>query len=219
VAAVTVLAILAVAVGLLVLRSGGRPNPVAVGPQAGRSPGPSAGPSASPATGPTAAPAARPTPACTTAVGRFVPTAVSIPGVAREVSVIGLRRDRAGIPGVPPISRTGKTEMAFDLGSGIRPGDPGGNALLNAHTWPDGSALGNKLLAKLKAGGRIIVKGPLGRICYRVTDRVEVPVTDEGIRYYAKLGQPQIAIIVCSGRRLGPGRWTKRTMWFASPMA
>jgi hypothetical protein len=130
-----------------------------------------------------------------------------------------MRRDADGVPGIPPLTSSGKTEMAFDLGSGIRPGDTSGNALLNAHTWPDGSALGNKLLARLHEGDRIDVQGPLGRICYRVTDRVEVPATDPGLRYYAKSGRPQVAIVVCSGKRLGPGDWTKRTLWFASPVA
>jgi hypothetical protein len=163
-----------------------------------------------------AEPAAPPKPPCTTATHRFVPTAVTIPGVAGEVPVVPMHRDAHGIPGVPPLSRRGKAEMAFDLDNAVRPGDPHGNALLNAHTWPDGSALGNKLLTRLHKGDRIIVRGSEGRICYQVADRVQVPATDPGKRYYAKGGPPQVAIVVCSGRRLGPGEWTKRTLWFAS---
>jgi sortase (surface protein transpeptidase) len=108
--------------------------------------------------------------------------------------------------------------MAFDTGNGIKPGDDRGNALLNAHTYPDGSALGNKLLEGLKKGDRIVVKGAGGHICYDVTKRVEVPA---GVYkpYFDKKGSPQIAIVVCSGDRLGPGVWTKRTIWFASPIA
>ena len=193
------LLVLAVVAGLLVLRPGND------------EPGPVAAPA-------TPAPSASPAPGCSTAAGRFVPTAVSIPGVAKKIPVAAMRRDAAGVPGVPPLTSAGKTEMAFDLGSGIRPGDARGNALLNAHTWPDGSALGNKLLAKLDKGDQIVVHGPLGRICYRVTDRVEVPADDRGVRYYAKKGQPHVAIVVCSGKRLGPGEWTKRTLWFASPV-
>jgi hypothetical protein len=63
-----------------------------------------------------------------------------------------------------------------------------------------------------------VVHGSSGRLCYRVTDRVEVPANDPGKRYYATKGQPQIALVVCSGRRLGPGHWTKRTIWYASPV-
>ena len=48
-----------------------------------------------------------------------------------------------------------------------------------------------------------------------VTSRV---LASEGLpRYYDTDGPPQIAIVVCSGRRLGPGNWEKRTVWFASP--
>lgn len=168
---------------------------------------------------PTPSPEPEPDPECSTAQRRFVPTSVSIPGVVRRVSVVAMARDAFDVPGVPALTSSGKSEMAFDLGSGIRPGDQRGNALLNAHTWPDGSALGNKLLDKLHKGDPIIVSGPLGKICYRVTDRVEVPWDDPGTRYYAKKGRHQIAIVVCSGERLGPGDWTKRTLWFAAPEA
>ncbi len=201
-----VLVVLAVAAGLLVAQGGDDSGSVA---QAPLPPLPTL----------TALPTPTPTPAaCSTAESRFVPTSVSIPGVVRKVEVAAMRRDAYGVPGVPPITGAGKTSMAFDLGSGIRPGDPRGNALLNAHTWPDGSALGNKLLAKLHKDDQIVVNGAGGKLCYQVTDRVEVPADDDGKRYYAKKGQPQIAIVVCSGKRLGPGEWTKRTLWFASPV-
>ena len=199
------LVVLALTAGLLLARAGGDPEPVAAPPQ--------------PTVTVTPTPTPTPTPTCSTTQARFIPTTVSFPGVARQVPVVALPRDADGIPGVPPISSAGKSEMAFDLGNGIRPGDGHGNALLNAHTWPDGSALGNKLLEGLHKGDRIDVVGPLGKICYTVNDRVEVSAMDRGLRYYAKGGEPQIAIVVCSGKRLGPGEWTKRTLWFASPVA
>jgi hypothetical protein len=195
--------VLAVAAGLVAVRGGDGTDVPAPLPTLTALPQPTATPD--------------PTPTCSTAERRFLPTSVSIPGVAKKVSVLALARDAFDVPGVPPLTGSGKNEMAFDLGSGIRPGDPHGNALLNAHTYPDGSALGNKLLAGLHKGDPIIVAGPLGRLCYRVTDRVEVPWNDPGTRYYAKRGKPQIAIVVCSGERLGPGQWTKRTLWFAAP--
>jgi hypothetical protein len=160
-----------------------------------------------------------PAPTCSTALGALLPTSVSIPGVDKKIHVIALPRDSQDVPGTPPLTSLGKTEMAFDLGSGIKPGDAGGNALLNAHTWPDGSALGNKLLAKLQKGDPIVVHGALGQICYKVDDRVEVPADNNGKRYFATAGKPQIAIVVCSGQRTGPGVWTMRTIWYASPVA
>ena len=63
------------------------------------------------------------------------------------------------------------------------------------------------------------MQGANTQLCYRVTERVEVLAEDGLPRYYAKTGRPQLAIVVCSGRRLGPGVWEKRTIWFASPRA
>lgn len=166
------------------------------------------------------APTPTPEPACSTATEPFVPTDVSVPEVDPEITVLAMRRDADGVPGAPPITREGKRQMAFDLDSGIRPGDPAGNALFNAHTWPDGEALGNALLADLQEGDPLVVRGEPGKLCYRVTERVEVAADDGAAvqRYYAREGDPQIAIAVCSGERLGPGNWTKRTLWFAEPV-
>ena len=108
--------------------------------------------------------------------------------------------------------------FAWDLEQGTRPGDPRGNVIVNAHTWPDGSALGNRLLAALHPGDRVVVRGKDVRLCYEVTERIEVPADTLMPRYYRKDGPPQLAILACSGKRLGPGIWTKRTVWFATPV-
>jgi len=147
----------------------------------------------------------------------FDPHTITVPGVTRRASVVTPPRDAEGVPGVPPLTDAGKAVFAWDREQGTRPGDPAGNVLLNAHTWPDGSALGNRLLAGLQRGDRIVVLGTDARLCYRVTERVEVPAGQNMPRYYALEGAPQLAILVCSGRRLGPGVWEKRTVWFASP--
>lgn len=211
--------VVAVAGGLLLLPDEGRTTADAVLVRAAVEPStPVVEPPAAPSPRPKAKAKAKPKARCTTATGRFLPTSIAIPDVDRTISVLALPRDVYNVPGVPPhTSGLGKTAMAFDLGSGIRPGDRRGNALLNAHTYPDGSALGNKLLAELDQGDRIVVRGPLGKLCYRVVDREEVPADDRGLRYFAKKGPAQIAILVCSGKRLGPGQWTKRTIWYATP--
>jgi hypothetical protein len=154
---------------------------------------------------------------CAQVPHHFAPVTITVSGVGGQRPVVRPAREADGVPGVPPLTTTGKTEFAWDRAQGIRPGDRAGNVLLNAHTWPDGSALGNHLLAALHRGGRIVVRGAGERLCYRVTERVEVPAARGMPRYYAKRGPPQLAIVVCSGRRLGPGVWTKRTIWFASP--
>src|SRR6478735_742175 len=98
------------------------------------------------------------------------------------------------------------------------PRDARGNVLLNAHTWPHGRALGNKLLAGLHPGGRVVAHGvDKTFLCYRVTKRVVVPADEPYWDYYARRGGPQLAIVVCSGPRLGPRNWATRTVWFASP--
>jgi hypothetical protein len=164
-------------------------------------------------------PSPSPPPSCGTVSRAFDPHTITVPGVARGVSVITPPRDADGVPGVAPLTSAGKSVFAWDRAQGIRPGDPAGNVLLNAHTWPDGSALGNRLLAGLHRGDRIVVRGTDTRLCYRVTERVQV-LAEKGLpRYYSRDGRPQLAIVVCSGRHLGPGEWAKRTVWFASPAA
>ena len=182
---------------------------------------PNASPSAPPPSSPplSASTSPSPDPACDDVSRAFAPQAITVPGVARGVAVVAPPRDVNGVPGVPQLSGEGKVVFAWDREQGIRPGDTKGNVLLNAHTWPDGSALGNRLLADLQAGDRIVVHGARSRLCYRVTERVEVPADQRMLRYYKKDGPPQLAIVVCSGRRLGPGQWEKRTVWFASPAA
>jgi hypothetical protein len=157
-------------------------------------------------------------PACDEPAGGFVPRAISIPGVARAAAVVTPPRDSRGIPGTPPLTTAGKSVFAWDTAQGTRPGDDAGNVLLNAHTWPDGSALGNRMLAQLFPGGRVVVEGDGIRLCYEVSERVEVLATEGLARYYTLDGPPQLAMLACSGRRLGPGSWEKRTVWFASPV-
>ena len=142
-----------------------------------------------------------------------------MPGIARRATVVMPPRVARFLPGAPPLTTAGKQQFAWDRKSGIRPGDRAGNVRLNAHVWPDGSAVGNRMLNGLYRGDRIVVHGTNLRLCYRVTKRVEVLASRGLLRFYAKDGRPQLAIVVCSGRRLGPGVWEKRTVWFARPSA
>lgn len=172
-----------------------------------------------PPLGPSPEPRPKPAPRCSTTTDPFVPESMWIPDLGR-IDVVAMQRDRNNVPGTLPTTRSGRERMAFDLGSGVRPGDSSGNALLNGHTWPDGRAIGNALLAELDEGDRLVLRGNRGRLCYRVNDRVEIRTGDKAgkRRYYDSDGEPQIAILVCSGKRLGPGRWTHRTIWYATPL-
>lgn len=149
----------------------------------------------------------------------FTPVRISVQDVTKGSAVLAVSRDANGIPGVPPVSTTGKSQFAFDA-PGVHPGAQRGNVILTAHTWPDGTAMGNRLLRGLGEGERLVLHGKPGQgLCYRVTDRLEVSLVDPPLeRVYDTDGPPQVVIIVCSGTRLGPGNWTHRTLWFASPV-
>jgi hypothetical protein len=218
VAGAAVAVVLVVAAAVWLLGRSGTPTAGAAGPSVTAS----VQPSRSPTPTPTPTPAAATTTAavgCGPVAHPFRPRTIDVPGVARAVAVVTPPRLAGGVPGAPPLTTAGKRLFAWDREQGISPGDPAGNVLLNAHTWPDGSALGNRLLAGLQTGDRIVVAGPKERLCYRVTERVEVLATVGLSRYYDTDGPPQLAIVVCSGRRTGPGVWTHRTIWFASPFA
>jgi hypothetical protein len=161
--------------------------------------------------------ASAPPPCAHPAASAFTPSSIAIPQVTPRAHVLALGYDARGVPGVPPLTSEGKTEFAWV--PEVRPGSTSGNVLLNAHTWPDGTALGNHLLAGLQIGSRIVVHGGQGEeLCYRVSQRVEVAATASVPAYFDTFGPPQLAIIVCSGIRRGPGDWTERTIWYASPL-
>lgn len=159
---------------------------------------------------------------CRPAEQAFRPAWVRMPDVVDKTRVLALGRDRNGVPRTPPLTNRGKWQLAWDRESGIRPGERYGVIRLNAHTYPwsgiYGSALGNRLLRRLHVGDRMVVSGDGGRLCYvvtrRVSTRAERPLRD----YYSTAGPSRLAILVCSGRRRGPGDWSHRTIWFAKPV-
>lgn len=160
-------------------------------------------------------PTVRADPCATQARAGFVPTTISVEGVTRRAEVVGLPRDGAGVVGVPPIDD--KDVFAWDLG-GVEPGSAEGHVLLNTHTWPDGSAMGNQLLDALQVGDGLQLGRPGKVACYRVSERVEVRVEDGYPGWSATDGPSQVVIVVCSGERRGPGDWSHRTLWFADPV-
>lgn len=198
-----VVAVLVVA--LLAWWLGRDEDPVAVAPP------PAPSPTLSPTPSPT--PTAEPDPCAGQARVGFVPTRLSAPGVVRRAAVIGVPRDAAGVVGVLP--HADNENFAWDLG-GVEPGSPEGHVLLNTHTWPNGAAMGNRLLDRLQVGDELRLEGEDGAFaCYRVGDRVEVPVEQGYPGWSATDGAPQVVIVVCSGVRRGPGDWSHRTLWFA----
>ena len=222
-AGLAVAAVLAGAGGYVVLGSE-QPAPAQAAPEPSSAASAAPEPSATPA--PTEAPSASRDPRCSRGSGRFEPASVTIPGLGggpgrptRRFQVVFPPRDANGIPGTPPLTTGGKTQMAFDRANRIPPGAEEGNALFNAHTWPDGSALGNALLRDLRVGDRLVVRGRGTRTqCYRLVRRVQVPATVSGAQYYRRTGPPRMAIVVCSGTRSPGGGWSHRTLFFAKPV-
>lgn len=149
----------------------------------------------------------------------FRPVSMAVPGVGSRIPVIAVRRDRSGTPGVAPVSTRGKRVFAWDA-PGVHPGAVRGNVLMNAHAWPDGSALGNAILRKVWRGTTLRVRGSSDQVfCYRVYQRTSYKAENAPLsRVYNRRGAHQLVIITCSGRRLGPGRWSHRTVWFAGPI-
>jgi hypothetical protein len=155
-------------------------------------------------------------PECATPARRgFVPSSATVSRVGTGITVLALGRGPGRVPLPPPLTTAGKASFAWDK-YGPKPGSTRGNVRFNAHTYPDGSALGNRLLRRLVVGGRIILYGQGVALCYKVTKRI-VTTPRHLAGYYSTTGSPKLAIIVCSGRRLGPGNWTKRTIWYAKP--
>lgn len=147
----------------------------------------------------------------------FGPTSIRVQDVTKDSRVLALPRDSHNVPGVPATSD--KTSFAWDA-PGIKPGSPHGNVLLNAHTWPDGTAMGNALLRGLDKGEVIELRRGKVHLCYQVTERLETPVEHPPLqRVYDFTGKPQAVLIVCSGVRRGPGDWSHRTIWFARPIS
>lgn len=171
--------------------------------------------SASPARSASVARAAVPAVCLSPARRGFVPVTAKVAG--RTVAVLAMGRGQGGVPLAPPLTTSGKNSFAWDR-YGPKPGSARGNVRFNAHTYPDGSALGNRLARRLQVGNRIILYGSSTALCYRVTRKVVTTPRRIG-RYYRTTGSPKLAIIVCSGRRLGPGVWTHRTIWYAKPSA
>jgi hypothetical protein len=150
----------------------------------------------------------------------FVPTAVAVSQVgARAVQSLG--RIQVGENGfsLPDPEGLNSQVYAWDR-EGAQPGSGRGAVNLTAHTYPPGQdALGNQLFDQLEVGDIVDVRGTQQSLKYRVEERVEVSVADyPSARVLDEVGAPYLTITICSGERRGPGDWTMRTVWFATPL-
>jgi hypothetical protein len=109
--------------------------------------------------------------ACATPASAFSPATAEIAAVGRSVRIVPVRRTASGAVGTPPTTRRGKWLMGLD--PQVRPGAGKGTVIMAAHTWPDGSALGNALLRRLAVGDRLVLAKGDGSAtaCYQITQR------------------------------------------------
>lgn len=144
----------------------------------------------------------------------FKPAKARIPAVGRTVGVVVVQRTSNNQVGAGPTTEEGKWLMAMDPKT--RPGSGRGTVLLSAHTWPDGSALGNAMLKNLRSGDRITMVGKYGeQACYGIYKRVSYPKNEVPPETFSAGGFERLVIVTCSGRRNGPGNWSHRTVWYA----
>ncbi|MCD9153049.1 class F sortase [Aeromicrobium duanguangcaii] len=172
-----------------------------------------AGPQPTLPTFPSRSPTPEPDPCRGGADRAFVPETISIRG--KDYSVLALQRDAQNVPGVPPLTPSGKWEFGWDVAPSPLPGSRQGHVLVNAHTYPDGSALGNRLFTQLPQGTILEVRGEGQVQCYRVERRFEVPADSRDSGYENDDGPRRLAILACSGDRSPSGDWSHRTIWFA----
>ena len=163
----------------------------------------------------TAQAASHPAERCKRPARGFVPKYAGIPAIGRAVKVIQVQRQSNGQIGAGPTTTEGKWWMSMDPKT--KPGSHQGSVLLAGHTWPDGSALGNAMLEHLWTGNGVVLSNGDTRACYRVNRRKSYPVNDVPGSAFRTSGPEQVVIVACSGKRLGPGNWTRRTLWYATP--
>lgn len=145
----------------------------------------------------------------------FLPETVAVHGAGHQVQRLPRVQVEGGVSSPSPLNDNPNV-YAWDNQS-AKPGSPRGVAIFTAHTWPPPQkALGNQLIAGLRVGDTITVKGDGVQATYRVYKRQEVTLDAYPAGKVLDMhGKPRLAITVCSGKRLGPGNWTMRTVWFA----
>jgi len=157
--------------------------------------------------------------ACAVMPAKVRPRRAAIPALGHATYKVVKVKRKHGEIGTPPTTKAGKRLVGWDPHR--RPGSGTGSVVIDAHTWPDGSALGNKMLRSLRRGDVVILTNGRGHgICYAIKSRrsyarSRIPVA----KIFRTWGREQLTIVVCSGKRLGPGNWLRRTVWIGVPVA
>lgn len=157
----------------------------------------------------------------------FRPRAVQLLGIASYPAVpLDLVRTANGVQlPIPPDENPG----IFAWVSGDRAADDNSILRLTAHTWSDGSAVGNVINTKIRPGAIIVVHGSKKAqvACYRVTAREQVTIVGATSkqkvkanavlrRYNGIRAQDDLGIMVCSGEHFAVGVYRDRLNVFAT---
>jgi len=159
-------------------------------------------------------------PTCASTRGPYAPSQAWVSGLGL-FPVVRVGNDGGAI-GSPPTTQAGVHQFGWYIYSS-RPGSGTGGVVIDAHTWYGHDALGNQLLARLAAGGRVILYDSSGwaHTCYTVTLRREYPVARVPVAAMT-IGPSsfeRLSIMVCSGVRTvtsGVTRYSTRTIWWAT---
>lgn len=141
-------------------------------------------------------------------------------GVDSPVLSLGLADD--GTPQTPPFSQP-YTVGWYNLGP--KPGARQGKAVLTAHTFSRGHALGNAMAdarTGLKPGAVISMTDGQGRtLCWLVSGATKVWVKDydpDSTVIYDDAGRPELAIVICWDYDKGSKFWASRIVYHAEPL-
>lgn len=160
---------------------------------------------------------------CAASHSPMVPTRIELRsmGVTSPVLSLGLADD--GTPATPPFNEP-YTVGWYNLGP--KPGASKGKAVLTAHTFSEGRALGNDMAEPdtgLRAGAVVALSDARGRTqCWRVTGATKVWVADydpNSTVLYDDGGAPQLAIVICWDHVKSSKSWASRIIYHAEPLA
>ena len=153
----------------------------------------------------------------------IVPVKYSIDGMKVSAKVLSRGVDETGAAGAPP--KNDPSSMAW-FNQGPKIGSDKGNAVLTAHTYHKGGALGNRLYDKnngIKKGDIIRLTDKAGQtVCYRYDHDTKVMVKDYNPNsniLYDNNGPAQAAIVICWDYVKKTGEFDSRVIFYAYPVA
>lgn len=158
---------------------------------------------------------------CAASATPMTPTRFAVPrmGVDTRVLSVGLAAD--GTIGTPPIND--KTSVSW-FDEGPRPGAAKGQAILTAHTYHVGGALGNQLMGAggLKVGDIVTVSDGTRTLCYRYSGATKVWVKDYDPNSTVMVndnGAPRMVMVICWDYHAGRRSWDSRMIFGFEPLA